>query len=414
MAGAIDDAGRPHEAKWITSIAGAVPALFHSGRDSSFEVEYTSVCTSSRNGKAVNTLDRVLVINTGSTSTKIAIFHGREPIYSESVRHPAEELSQFPQVPDQLEYRKAAVLARLERAGQDPGALDAVVSRGGAPAPMPGGVYAISRAMLQDLAERPATEHAANLSPPIAFAIAESLGVPAFFVDPITVDEFEPLARLSGLPEAPRNSRLHALSIRSTARKVAEKLRRDLGDINVIVAHLGSGISICPVKAGLMVDANGADDEGPFSPERAGTLPMADLVSLCFAGRYTQREMLKKITRQAGLMAHLGTADAREVERTIQAGDLHALRVAQAMAYQIAKEIGAMATVVSGKVDAIALTGGLAAWGRLVDDVTARCSFIAPIMVFPGENEMEALAWGAIRVLAGEEEAREYVAASAP
>jgi len=356
----------------------------------------------------VNTLDRVLVINTGSTSTKIAIFHGREPVYSENVHHPTEELSQFPQVPDQLECRKAAVLASLERAGQDLCALDAVVSRGGAPAPMPGGVYAVSQAMLRDLLDRPATEHAANLSPPIAFAIAQSLGVPAFFVDPITVDEFEPLARLSGLPEAPRNSRLHALSIRSTARKVAEKLGRPLGDINVIVAHLGSGISVCPVKAGLMVDANGADDEGPFSPERAGTLPMADLVSLCFSGRYTQREMLNKITRQAGLMAHLGTADAREVERMIQTGDLHALRVAQAMAYQIAKEIGAMATVVSGKVNAIALTGGLAAWGRLVDDVSARCSFIAPIMVFAGENEMEALAWGALRVLARQEEAREY------
>jgi len=362
----------------------------------------------------VNTLDRVLVINTGSTSTKIAIFHGREPVYSENVHHPAEELSQFPQVPDQLEYRKAAVLARLKCTGLDMGALDAVVSRGGAPTPMPGGVYAISRAMLRDLLERPATEHAANLSPPIAYAIAESLGVPAYFVDPITVDEFEPLARLSGLPAVPRNSRLHALSIRSTARKVAEKLGRGLGDINVIVAHLGSGISICPVRAGLMVDANGADDEGPFSPERAGTLPMADLVSLCFSGRYTQRELINKLTRQSGLMAHLGTADARQVEQMIQEGDLHALRIAQAMAYQIAKEIGAMATVVSGKVDAIALTGGLAAWGRLVDDVTARCSFIAPVMVFPGENEMEALAWGAIRVLAGEEEAREYVAASAP
>jgi len=362
----------------------------------------------------VNTLDRVLVINTGSTSTKIAIFHGREPVYSENVHHPAEELSQFPQVPHQLEYRKAAVLARLEHSGQNLDSIDAVVSRGGAPAPMPGGVYAISRALLQDLLDRPATEHAANLSPPIAYAIAESLGVPAFFVDPITVDEFEPLARLSGLPEAPRNSRLHALSIRSTARRVAEKLGRALSDINVIVAHLGSGISICPVKAGLMVDANGADDEGPFSPERAGTLPMADLVSLCFSGRHTQREMLNKLTRRSGLMAHLGTADAREVERMIQAGDVHALQIAQAMAYQIAKEIGAMATVVSGKVDAIALTGGLAAWGRLVDDVSARCSFIAPTMVFPGENEMEALAWGAIRVLAGEEEAREYVAASAP
>jgi len=361
----------------------------------------------------VNVLDRVLVINTGSTSTKIAIFHGREPVYSENVHHPADELSQFPQVPDQLEYRKTAVMAKLQNADLGLGTLDAVVSRGGAPAPMRGGVYAINQAMLRDLLERPATEHAANLSPPIAYAIAESLGVPAYFVDPITVDEFEPPARLSGLPDIPRTSRLHALSIRSTARKVAERLGLALGDINVIVAHLGSGISVCPVKAGLMVDANGADDEGPFSPERAGTLPMADLVSLCFSGRYTQCELIRKITRQAGLMAHLGTADAREVERTIQAGDLHALQIERAMAYQIAKEIGAMATVVSGKVDAIALTGGLAAWGRLVDDVTARCSFIAPVMVFPGENEMEALAWGAIRVLTGQEEAREYSAVPA-
>lgn len=351
---------------------------------------------------------KVLVVNTGSTSTKIAIFQGREPVYSESIRHPVNELADFAGIWDQLEYRRKAVLASLEAGNCDPRTLDAVVSRGGAPSAMRGGTYMISQDMLDDLRCRPATEHAANLSPPIAYAIAQPLGIPSYFADPITVDEFEPLARLSGLPEAPRQSRLHALSIRSTARKAASELGRALGDVNVIVAHLGSGISICPVKAGLMVDANGADDEGPFSPERAGSLPMADLVSLCYSGRYTQAELISKITRKAGLCGHLGTTDAQDVERMIQEGDSHALEVAQAMAYQIAKEIGAMATVLSGEVDAVALTGGLAAWRRLVDDVTRRCEFIAPIMVFPGENEMEALAVSAMLVLEGQEQAGQY------
>ncbi len=355
---------------------------------------------------------RVLVVNTGSTSTKIAIFHGREPVYFESIRHPGSELAGFAAIWDQLEYRRNAIVASLDAHGCDLRALDAAVSRGGAPMAMRGGTYVISQAMLDDLRYRPATEHAANLSPPIAYAIAQPLGIPAYFADPITVDEFEPLARLSGLPEVRRQSRLHALSIRSTARKAATELGRALSDVNIIVAHLGSGISICPVKAGSMVDANGADDEGPFSPERAGSLPMASLVTLCYSGQYTQDELIAKITRRAGLCGHLGTTDAQKVEKMIQAGDSHALEVAQAMSYQIAKEIGAMATVLSGSVDAIALTGGLASWKRLVDDVTARCRFIAPIMAFPGENEMEALAVSALLVLEGREEAAQYGARS--
>lgn len=354
---------------------------------------------------------RLLVINTGSASTKVAIYEGPNGVWSKNIQHSPDDLARYKSVSDQLDFRKSAILRAVEEAGQSMDGLRAVVSRGGALRPMPGGVYVIDETVLGDLAERPATKHAANLSPPIAYAIAQPMGIPAYFVDPITVDEFEPLARLSGLPELPRQSKLHALSIRSTAHRTAQKLGMPLDKLNIIVAHLGSGISICPVRRGRMIDVNGADDEGPFSPERAGSLCMSDLVELCFSGQYTKDDMIQKITRFSGLRAHLGTSDARDVEKLIDSGDMHALEVATAMAYQVAREIGAMACVLSGDVTAIALTGGLASWQRLVDEVAARCSFIAPIHVFPGENEMEALAQGALRVLNGLDHAKRYTAA---
>ena len=223
------------------------------------------------------------------------------------------------------------------------------------------------------------------------------------------MDELEPFARLSGMPELPRTSIIHALSVRSTARKTAEAMGKELEEVNVIVAHMGGGISICPVKAGKMVDVNNANEEGPFSAERSGSLPVGDVVKLCYSGKYTLDEMSAKVLKKGGFVSYLNTNDGRDVEKMIESGNGKALEVTKAMAYQIAKEIGAMAVVLEGKVDAIAFTGGLANWKRLVDEISSRCSFIAPIHMFPGENEMEALAIGALRVLAGLEEAKEYV-----
>lgn len=350
----------------------------------------------------------VLVVNTGSTSTKIAVFCGCKLLFSDNIQHPPDELARYARIPEQLEYRKGVIQRSLASSGVALEQIDAIISRGGALKPVPGGVYLIDEAVVDDLLNRPSTEHAANLAAPIARAFADSLGVPAYFADPISVDEYEPLARLSGLPEISRVSKLHALSIRSTAAKAAASLGKALEEANLVVAHLGSGISISPVKAGKMVDANGADDEGPFSPERSGSVPMSDLVTLCYSGQYDEGELIHLLTHGSGLFAHLGTTDAREVEKMILAGNTRASDVEQAMAYQISKEIGAMATVLCGRVDAIVLTGGLAAWDRLVGHITERCCFIAPVITYPGENEMEALASSVIRVLAGEEEARVY------
>jgi butyrate kinase len=353
---------------------------------------------------------RILVINTGSASTKLAVYNDENVVWSETLEHLPDELAPLTSPEEHLRFRTAAVEDCLAKHDEAPERLCAVVARGGALRSMPGGVYLIDERVVDDLLHRPALHHAANFSPPIAFNIARRLGIRAYLLDPITVDEFDPEARLSGLPQVPRQSRLHALSVRSTAHRVAQELGRDLQDLNMVVAHLGSGISIAAVRAGRMVDVNGADDEGPFSPERAGSICASVIVDMCFSGKYTEDQLIHRLTRASGLKAHLGTADARDVERMIQEGDEHALRVAEAMFYGIAKEIGAMAAVLSGNVDAVAITGGLAHWQRLVDYVTERCRFIAPVYVYPGENEMQALAMGALRVLNGLEEAKDYSA----
>ncbi len=358
---------------------------------------------------------RVLVINTGSASTKIAVYEGCESahlLWSQLLEHSAVGSAPFDGTSSQLEARADAILKCLAEKGEAGDGLDAVVARGGALRPMPGGVYLIDEALVDDVTNRPALQHAANYSPPIAFRLASERNIPAYLLDPITVDEFEPLARFSGLPQVPRLSRLHALSVRSTARKAAEALGHPLTEVNIIVAHLGSGISIAAVKKGRMVDVNGADDEGPFSPERSGSVCASDVAAMCFSGEFSEDDLVRKLCRRSGLLAHLGTADARDIEKMIQSGDTHALVVSEAMFYGIAKEIGAMATVLSGDVDAIAITGGLAHWPRLVDYVTARCKFLAPIQLYPGENEMEALATGALRALVGLEPVKRYEPAS--
>jgi butyrate kinase len=353
---------------------------------------------------------RILVVNPGSTSTKVAVFENEKPAHSETVSHPHEEIAAFPSIPDQYEYRLAAVMSFLARHDVALDSLDAVVGRGGILRPLSSGTYGISEPMLKELS-RPDKErdHVSNLAAPIARKVADAAGVPAFVVDPVCVDEFEPLARVSGLPEVERRSLSHALSLKSAGRKVAEELGRRYEELDLVIVHMGGGISVSAHRHGRMVDVNQAlDGTGPFSPERVGGLPIGDVMRLAFSGRYTYEELFRRFTRQGGLLAHLGTNDAREVEQRIQQGDERARLIYEAMAYQIAKEIGLMATVLFGRVDAIVLTGNLAYSTMLVSWIRERVDWIAPVRVYPGQDEMLALAQGALRVLRGEEKAKEY------
>ncbi|HIP97742.1 MAG TPA: butyrate kinase [Anaerolineae bacterium] len=358
---------------------------------------------------------RVLTINPGSTSTKVAVYDDETPLFVETVRHSSEELAAYPRVPDQYAFRRDAVLRLLAAHGVALASLDAVVGRGGILRPVESGTYRVNERMLTELRTPKEREHASNLGAIIADEIARRVGVPAFIVDPVCVDEFEPIARISGLPEIERRSLSHALNLKMVARRAAKELGRAYSEVNLVVVHMGGGISVAPHKRGRQVDVNQAlDGTGPFSPERAGGLPVGDVLRMAYSvppydkTHYTYEEMFRKIVGQGGLVAHLGTNDATEVERRIAEGDEHARLIYEAMAYQIAKEIGLMATVLKGEVDAIVLTGGLAHSEMLLGWICERVAWIAPILVYPGEDEMLAMAQGALRVLRGEEEAREY------
>jgi len=353
---------------------------------------------------------RILVINPGSTSTKLAVFEDEQLLHGETIAHPHQQLAAFPRIPDQYAFRRDAVLAFLEKHTVQPGSLQAVVGRGGLLRPLASGTYRVNELMLQELrTPNKERDHVTNLGALIANEIAQPLGIPAFIVDPVCVDEMEPLARISGLPEIERKSLSHVLSLKSAARRAARDLGRPYEQLNLLVVHMGGGISVTAHRQGRMVDVNQAlDGTGPFSPERAGGLPFGDVMRLCFSGKYTYDELFRRMTRQAGLLAHLDTNDAAEVEKRIAGGDEHARLIYEAMAYQIAKEIGLMATVLKGKVDATVLTGGLARSSMLVSWIRERVEWIAPLIVYPGEDEMLAMVQGALRVLRGEEEAKEY------
>jgi len=356
---------------------------------------------------------RILTINPGSTSTKVALYEGELPLFMETIHHSAEELAAFARIADQYAFRRDAVLGLLERHGIRLDSLDAVVGRGGILGPMPSGTYLVNQYMLDELRHPKEREHASNLGALIADEIARRAGIPAFIVDPVCVDEFDDIARISGLPEIERKSLSHALNLKIAARRAARELGKRYEEVNLVVAHLGGGISVSPHRRGRMVDVNQAlDGTGPFSPERAGGLPVGDVLRMAYSvppyddKHYTYEEMFKKIVGCGGLVAHLGTNDAREVEQRIEEGDEYARLVYEAMAYQIAKEIGAMATVLKGDVDAIVLTGGLAHSEMLVNWIIERVAWIAPVKVYPGEDEMLAMAQGALRVLRGEEKAK--------
>lgn len=351
---------------------------------------------------------KILVINPGSTSTKVAIFEDENQLDSRVIRHSPEELLEFKALWDQFDFRLDIVLRFLGEKGLKPSDFSAVVGIGGLLRPTKGGVYRVNEKMLEDARSNFQGEHPSNLGCALAYEIAKIGGIGAFTVDPVSVDEFEPLARYSGHPLIQRRSLSHALNIHATARLASEKIGKKYEESNFIVAHLGGGISVCPVKGGKIVDANDASSDGPFSPERTGGLPLQPFITLCFSGKYTEQEMRKLVMGRGGLVAYLGTNNAGEVERRISNGDTYAKEVYEAMAYQIAKEIGAMSTVLKGNIDAIVLTGGLANSKMLVDWIVERVSFIAQVLVFPGEDEMRALAMGAIRALRGEEKIKEY------
>lgn len=350
----------------------------------------------------------ILVINPGSTSTKVALFDGRSRISEENLAHSKEELARYKTLWDQFDYRTDLVIDFLNRQNLKAFSLAAAVGRGGLLKPLHRGTYLIDEQMLADARCGLQGEHVSNLGCAMAHKIAQLYGSAAFVVDPVSVDEFEPLARYSGHPRIVRRALSHALNLRAAAIWAAESLGLDPEKSNYVVAHLGGGISIAPVKGGRIIDVNDASSDGPFSPERTGSLPLQPFIDLCYSGEFTQPEMRRLVMGRGGLAAYLETTDAREVEKRIAAGDGEAERVFAAMAYQIAKEIGAMACVLEGEVAAIVLTGGLAHSRRLVEQVTQRVKFIAPVRLFAGELEMEAMAMGALRVLAGREKARHY------
>ncbi len=346
----------------------------------------------------------IYVINPGSTSTKLAVFAGDRLVHVTSIKHRIHK-GTSPWESYAARYR--AVKRFFDKASHER-PPDAIVGRGGLLKPVRGGTYAVNQAMLDDARRNLQGEHASNLGCVLANDLAREFGVPAYVVDPISTDEFEPVARLSGHPLIERRALSHALSIHAVARAGARRIGKELKSARVIVAHLGGGISIAPVRKGRIIDVNDASSAGPFSPDRTGGLPLQPFITLCFSGKYSESEVRKIVMGKGGLKAYLGTPDLEEIETRIANGDKQALLVVHAMCYQIAKEIGAMATVLEGKVDCITLTGGMVNSKRIVRHIRQRVRWIAPVFVFKGEHEMRALAAGAFRVLTGKERARIY------
>jgi butyrate kinase len=345
---------------------------------------------------------KILVLNPGSTSTKIAVFQGPEALFVETIRHEAADLDRFAHVMDQEGYRREMIMAALTRHELAVSDMAAVIGRGGLLRPMPGGVYAVGPEMLADLSSCSFGTHASNLGAILAHDLAARAAIPALIADPVVVDELAPLARYSGHPSIQRRSIFHALNHKAVARRVAQELGRAYEELRLIVAHLGGGVSVGAHKLGRVIDVNNAlDGDGPFSPERSGSLPSGALVSWCFAPDASEKEIRGRITGKGGLLAYLGTASGMEVERRIREGDTLAQEVRQAMAYQVTKEIGAMGAVLRGQVDAVILTGGLMHDQELAALISGQVEFLAPVMVHPGEDEMSALAEAAERALTG-------------
>ena len=358
-------------------------------------------------------MERLLILNPGSTSTKLAVFEGETPLFVESVTHTAQELEGFDCVADQYGFSRDLVLECLKEHGIGLDSLTAIVSRGGLLTAIEAGAYEINDDMVWQLRNKPRNEHASNVGAMIALDIGRQLGIPAFIYDGVTVEELLPINKVTGLPTMHRKGMGHNLNTRAAALRYAREQGKRYEDVTVIVAHLGGGISVNLHHNGRIEDFIN-DEEGPFSAERAGGLPMFDVIAACFQEGMTQKEMMKTVKSRGGLMAHLGTTDGREVEQRIAGGDQHAKLVYDAMILNIAKNIGKIAPGVCGKVDAILLTGGVAYSSYVTQELTRMVSFIAPVVVYPGEDEMRALALGGLRVLRGEEQAKTYVSPDRP
>ena len=352
---------------------------------------------------------KILAINPGSTSTKLAVYEDSKCVFSSSIKHDSQTILAFNHIIDQYDFRMDAIMNELSKDGIDLSELNAVVGRGGMLKPIPSGTYEVSDAMINDMKEAKRGEHASNLGCLIAKSIADQYKIPSFIVDPVAVDEMDDIARYTGMPEIKRDSLFHALNHKAVARKVAKDLHKPYEELNLILVHLGGGISVAAHHLGRVIDVNNAlDGDGPMSPERSGEVPIGPLYKMVFSGKYTLNEIKRKNYGQGGLVAYLGTNDGATINKRIQAGDEKAEFIHRVMCYQIAKEIGAYATVLKGNVDAIVLTGGLAYNKLTVELIKERVSFISKVLVYPGEDEMEALAEGALRVLNGEEKAKVY------
>ncbi|RSD26626.1 butyrate kinase [Mesobacillus subterraneus] len=351
---------------------------------------------------------KVLAINPGSTSTKLAVYENESVIFEETIRHDDKLLLGLGDLGEQLPYRLEVIKSILRDRGIETSALHAVVGRGGMLKPMSSGTYAVNEELLEDARSGKYGNHASNLGPMLAAELADEHKVPAFIVDPVGVDELVDEARISGIADIERKSHVHALNIKAVSRKIAAEIGMELSGTNFVVAHLGGGISVAAIRSGRIIDVNNAENEGPFSPERAGGLPAKQLVQLCYSGKYSEKELLQRLTKQGGVYSYLGTKNLIEVERRAAEDDREAGLILKAMVHQIGKEIGAMATVLGGQLDGIILTGGIAHSETITGWIQDRIRFLGTVFVLPGEEEMEALAAGALRVLKGEETAKSY------
>lgn len=351
---------------------------------------------------------KVLVINPGGSSTKFSVFEDRKELFKKNITHTGEDLQPFPTVFDEYEYRTGMIVEELERAGYSLNSFGCIVGRGGLMRPLPGGTYPVNDRMIDDLRNAVNGEHASNLGAVIAKNIGDEIGVPSFVVDPVAVDEMIEVARITGISDLTKKSWFHALNHKAVARKTAESIGGRYEDYNFIVAHLGSGISIVAHEKGKMIDGSGGRTDGPFSPERSGGLLTYQLINLCYSGKYTHDEMVRKVSSAAGMYDYLGTKDMIEVEKRIAQGDEKARLIFDAFIYQVAKEIALYGASLRGNVDRIILTGGIAYSQKVTEEIIEYVSYLAPVEIIPGEMEMEALALGALRVLNGEEEAKVY------
>ncbi|SFQ20393.1 butyrate kinase [Lachnospiraceae bacterium XBB1006] len=355
-------------------------------------------------------MKKILTINPGSTSTKIGVFEDEKEVFVKNIHHETEEVSKFPTIIEQKDFRQEVILKTLEEAGIELSGFDAIVGRGGLVKPIVSGTYATTDALLKDLREGVSGQHASNLGGILAHDIASKCGnIPSYIVDPVVVDEMEDVARISGHPKVPRCSIFHALNAKAIAKRYAKDCGKKYEDLNLIVAHLGGGVSVGAHKHGRVVDVyNALDGDGAFAPERSGGLPAGGLVRVLTSGEVDAKTASRMVTGEGGVVAYLGTNNMIEVEKRANSGDKEAKLVRDAFSYQICKDIGAMATVLEGKVDQILLTGGVANDKGMMEDIKKRVSFICPVSVYPGEDELLALAQGALRVLNGEEEAKIY------